>query len=87
MYALSPSVDIGCLRELFFLNQLRAAGHDVTYPAQGDFQVDGRWLFEVGGKGKSFDQIKDIPDSYVAADELEAGRGNKIPLWLFGFLY
>jgi len=87
MYALAPSVDVGCLRELFFLNQLRAVGHEVTYPAQGDFLVDGTRLFEVGGKDKSFAQIKDIPDSYVAADDIEVGRGNKIPLWLFGFLY
>jgi len=87
MYALAPSVDIGCMRESFFLNQVRAAGHEVTYPAQGDFLVDGTRLFEVGGKDKSFAQIKDIPDSYVAADDIDVGRGNKIPLWLFGFLY
>jgi len=87
MYALSPAVDVGSLRELAFLNQLRAAGHDVTYPAKGDFLVDGKYLFEVGGKRKSFDQVKDIPDSFVVADDMEVGRGNKIPLWIFGFLY
>jgi len=86
-YALAPAVDTGCIRELFFLNQLRAAGHDVAYPKQGDFLVDGHRLFEVGGKGKSFDQIKDIPDSYIAYDDVEVGQGNKIPLWLFGFMY
>ena len=69
------------------LNQLRSAGHDVTYPVQGDFLVDGRYLFEVGGAGKKFSQIKDLPDSFVAADGIETGIGNKIPLWLFGFLY
>jgi len=87
MYALSREVDTGCRRETFFLNQLRAAGHDVTYPKQGDFLVDGRHLFEVGGSGKGFGQIRDLPDSYVAADDIEGGIGNKIPLWLFGFLY
>lgn len=87
MYALAPSVDIGCLRELFFLNQLRAAGHEVTYPKQGDFLVDGKLLFEIGGARKTFGQIANIPDSFVAADDVEVGRGNKIPLWLFGFLY
>ena len=60
---------------------------DVTYPAKGDFLVDGKHLFEIGGAGKGFDQIKDMPDSYVAADDIELGIGNKIPLWLFGFLY
>ncbi len=86
MYALSSSVDVGALRETFFLNQLSQA-HEVTYPAAGDFMVDGRHLFEIGGAGKGFTQIKDIPSSYVAADDIEIGHGNKIPLWLFGFLY
>ncbi len=87
MFALVGRVDTGTLREAFFLNQLRGSGHDVKYPPQGDFKVDGRWLFEVGGSGKGFDQIKDMPDSFVVADDIETGFGNKIPLWLFGFLY
>ena len=49
--------------------------------------MDGRHTFEVGGSGKGFSQIKDMPDSYVAADDIEVGIGNNIPLWLFGFLY
>ena len=87
MYALASRADIGTMRESFFLNQLRGAGHDVKYPPLGDFKVDSRWLFEVGGSGKGFDQIKDIPDSFVVNDDTEIGFGNKIPLWLFGFLY
>lgn len=87
MHALVRDVDAGCERETFFLNQLRAAGHIVAYPSRGDFTVDGRWLFEVGSAGKGFSQIKDIPDSFIAADGIETGHGNKIPLWLFGFLY
>ena len=74
------------MRETFFLNQLRH-GHGVTYPAKGDFLVDGKYLFEVGGAGKGFDQIKDLPDSFVVNDDTTVGFGNKIPLWLFGFLY
>ena len=87
MYALSGEVNSGCRRETFFLNQFRSAGHDVVYPAKGDFMVDGRWLFEIGGKGKGFDQIRDVSDSFVVNDDVEIGIGNKIPLWLFGFLY
>ena len=87
MHALSSDVEIGCVRETFFLNQLRAAGYDVTYPKTGDFKVAGKYLFEVGGPGKTFDQIKDIPNSFVVNDGVEITRGNKIPLWLFGFLY
>ena len=86
MRALVASPNQGTIRETFFLGQLRHA-HAVTYPVKGDFLVDGRWLFEVGGKGKGFDQVKDISDSYVVNDETEVGIGNKIPLWLFGFLY
>lgn len=87
MAALSPETNSGCRRETFFLNQLRSAGYDVTYPKAGDFFVANRYLFEVGGKGKTFEQIKDIPNSFVVNDDVEMTRGNKIPLWLFGFLY
>ena len=87
MYALTENVNTGTKRETFFLNQLRSAGHRVMYPKQGDFSVDGKYLFEVGGKRKSFDQIKDIKNSYLAIDDMEVGRGNKIPLWMFGLLY
>ena len=86
MKALVALPNPGTMRETFFLNQLRHA-HDVTYPAKGDFLVDGKWLFEVGGQGKGFDQIKDLPNSFVVNADTEVGIGNKIPLWLFGFLY
>ncbi len=87
MHALAIETNLGTIRETFFLNQLRASGHAVSYPPSGDFLVDGRHLFEIGGKGKGFAQIKDITDSYVVNDGIETGIGNKIPLWLFGFLY
>ena len=87
MRALVANSDTGTERETFFANQLRAAGHEVVYPEKGDFRVDGERLFEVGGKDKSYDQIADEPNSYVAADDIELGHGNTIPLWLFGFLY
>ena len=67
--------------------ELRAAGHALTYPPAGDFLADGSHLFEVGGRRKSFDQIKDIPDSYLAVDDLEIGYGNRIPLRMFGLLH
>ena len=86
MYALTPHADIGNVREAFFMNQLSQA-HELSYPKTGDFLVNGKYLFEIGGKGKSFTQIKDIPDSYLAVDDTEIGRGARIPLWLFGMLY
>lgn len=87
MYALEGVPQAGAVRETYFLNQLRGAGHQVSCPPAGDFLVDGRFLFEVGGRGKGFDQIRDVPNSFVANDGVEIGLGNKIPLWLFGFLY
>ena len=56
-------------------------------PRQGDFMADGKHIFEVGGSGKTFGQIADLPDSYLAVDGIETGSGARIPLWMFGFLY
>ena len=78
--------DTGTIRENFFVNQV-GSQHNLSYPSQGDFLVDEKYTFEVGGKNKGFQQVKDMPNSYVAADDIEVGMGNKIPLWLFGFLY
>ncbi len=76
----------GSLRESFFVSQIKI-DHTVKYANKGDFEVDDTFTFEIGGKNKGFEQIKDIKNSYVVADELEIGFGSKIPLWLFGFLY
>ena len=86
MSVLSAAPDTGTGREVFFNNQL-SVRNQPTYPKNGDFLVDGKCLFEVGGAKKTFQQIKDIPQSYLAVDGTEIGRGNRIPLWLFGFLY
>ena len=59
----------------------------LNYIDRGDFLVDEKFTFEIGGKNKSFNQIQDMPNSFVVADNIEIGFKNKIPLWLFGFLY
>ncbi len=59
----------------------------LTMPKQGDFMADGKYLFEVGGSRKTFNQIANQPDSYLAIDDIEMGGGNRIPLWMFGCLY
>lgn len=79
-------LEIGNLRETFFLNMVETS-HKVSSPARGDFLVNGRYTFEIGGKNKDFSQIKDIKNSFLGVDNTEIGVGNKIPLWLFGFLY
>lgn len=70
-----------------FLNNILKENHQLLYPLKGDFMVDEKYTFEIGGKNKSFKQLKGIENGYVIADEIEVGFGNKIPLWLFGFLY
>ena len=80
------NTDIGSMRETFFLNQL-SYNHMIEYPNSGDFWVDKKFLFEIGGKGKSGKQIKEASNAYIAADDIEYGFGNKIPLWQFGMLY
>lgn len=86
MYALCPKVDMGNARETFFQNQVGVV-HEVNTPQKGDFIVDNRYLFEVGGRNKGFDQIKDLPDSFLAVDQTEVGYSNRIPLWMFGMMY
>ena len=86
MHAFVPSADVGTSRETFFLNQMGGIA-EVVMPKHGDFKVNGKYLFEVGGNNKSFDQIADLPDSYLAVDDIETGYGARIPLWMFGMLY
>ena len=88
LYALSPSkVDIGTARETFSITHL-SEGHNVEYGKdKGDFLVDSKYHFEIGGKDKNFAQIADLPDSYIFADDFESPLGAKLPLWMLGFLY
>ena len=78
--------NIGNIRESFFVSQVRYTS-SLHYVNKGDFLVDEKYIFEIGGKNKSFSQIKDIKNSFIVVDDIEIGSGNKIPLWLFGFLY
>jgi len=87
MQILSPSnVNIGNVRETFFANQV-GFRHNLLYTDKGDFLVDKKYTFEIGGKGKTKHQIDGIENAFIAADEIEFGFNQKIPLWLFGFLY
>ncbi len=85
-YALKPHPDIGSQRETFLLNQLVNTNAIVRLPKDGDFLADDTYI-EVGGKGKSTRQVKHHARFIIAADDIETGFENKIPLWLFGFLY
>lgn len=92
--ALAQKPDSGNIRETFFANQIASAlpgrrlvDEGLTVPTSGDFLVQGKWTFEIGGKGKKDDRITDLPEGYLAVDDIEVGHGRRIPLWLFGFLY
>ncbi len=93
MYTTTP--DIGNVRESFFMNQLSnyytikkpLESEGIYAASRGDFYLEEKYSVEVGGKNKTFSQIKDIPNSFLACDDIEAGHGAKVPLWLFGFLY
>jgi hypothetical protein len=84
---LCASPDIGSLRESFFVSAIRESGkHQIHYHNQGDFIIDEKYVFEIGGKSKNGKQLVDLGNGYIAADDLEIGDGKRIPLWLFGFL-
>lgn len=86
-YAIAPdNTNTGNLRETFFFNQL-AYRHKVTYTVETDFKVDNHYFFEIGGKTKTGKQIQTLNNAFIVADNIEYGYQNKIPLWLFGFLY
>jgi predicted AAA+ superfamily ATPase len=76
----------GSVRETFFASQFRG-DFKAVLSDQGDFKVNERYTFEIGGAGKNSAQIRGVKDSYIAADGIETGFANKIPLYLFGLLY
>jgi predicted AAA+ superfamily ATPase len=77
---------VGTIRESFFASQI-SVDSSIYYVDKGDFLVDEKYIFEIGDKNKGFEQIKDIEHSFVVADGIEVGFKDKLPLWLFGFLY
>jgi len=95
MKAITYSPNTGSKRETFFVNQIKSYYYNepsfldehILLSKKGDFILDGTYTIEVGGKNKSFDQIKDTPNAFVVSDDIEIGYKHKIPLWLFGFLY
>ncbi len=74
-------LDIGVVRETYFVNCFK----NIFYSDIGDFIVDEH-IFEVGGKNKSFSQIKDLDNGYLAIDIDFTSNNRKIPLWLFSFI-
>lgn len=87
IYALSEGKpEIGNLRESFFLSQLSHL-HQLTLPEKGDFLIDDKYIFEIGGKSKTQKQIAGLDNAFIVKDDIETGIKNSIPLWMFGLMY
>jgi hypothetical protein len=82
----ASAMNVGNTRETFFYNQVSAL-HNISVPKEGDFLVDGKYTFEIGGKNKKDHQLKKSKNAFVVNDDSDIGYGNKIPLYLFGFIY
>ncbi|MFN6380110.1 MAG: ATP-binding protein [Flavobacteriales bacterium] len=78
--------ETGTLRETFFQSQL-SSQYSLSAPKQGDFTVNGKFIFEIGGKGKTGTQLENKKNAWVVRDGVEYTTSTSIPLWMFGFLY
>lgn len=85
--ALTEKTERGNLRETFFINQIYNSGMELSLAEKGDFLVDGRFTFEVGGRYKDAHQIKHVPNGFRVLDDIEYVSPGVIPLWLFGLMY
>ena len=77
--------ETGNIRETFFFNQMRVR-NDVFCSKKADFNIN-HITFEVGGKSKNQEQIKDLKNAYIVKDNIEYGYQNVVPLWAFGLNY
>ena len=76
------------MRQANFQNtEMHLKQHNLFKKKIGDFMIDEKYIFEIGGSGKGYNQIANKEHSYLALDEMQKGVRNKIPLWLFGFIY
>jgi hypothetical protein len=77
--------ETGNLRETMFFNQMRVK-NEVFRSEKADFNIHNI-TFEVGGKSKKQEQIKDLKNAYIVKDNIEYGYQNIVPLWAFGLNY
>lgn len=85
MSILTPSPNIGNVRETFFYNQMRV-NQIISSSKVSDFTI-GKYTFEIGGKKKGKKQIENVKDARIVKDDIETGHGIIIPLWNFGMNY
>ena len=85
MYSIYPlQVEEQDLLDTFFVNTIWK-DHKVN---KGDknisYLIDETMPFKICCRGI---KIKNNPSVTYAINQMDIGRGNQIPLWLFGFLY
>jgi len=83
---LCGNANSGAIRESYFVSQV-GMKHQVHFYDKGDFIVDDKYVFEVGGASKKEQQLQGNKNGYIVSDDITIGFEKKIPLWLFGFLY
>jgi len=83
---LGSPVEIGAIRELFFIQSTTNADIEVFHTKKGDYQINNH-IFEIGGKNKTRAQIKDIDSAFLVKDDTFIAKRGEIPLVYFGFLY
>lgn len=83
---IKTDLEIGSVRELFFIQSLKSANYAVFHSKVGDYEVDGA-IFEIGGKNKTAKQIAGKEKSFLVKDDIYTAKAREIPLWYFGFLY
>ena len=79
-------IDIGPVRELFFVQTIKNAGYEIFHSKKGDYSVK-KFLFEIGGKNKTLTQIKDEKNAWLILDDITSPAHKRLPLYYFGFLY
>jgi uncharacterized protein len=86
VYALSPDVNAGTLRETFVLSALKAK-HKVSTPAKGDLLLDSKYTIEIGGPNKRFHQIADMANPVLIQDGVTLAGNGTLPMWMLGLLH
>lgn len=90
MYALDDESgkqsEKGAVRELFVIFNLEHSGYNPFYSSVGDIKC-GKYIFEIGGRNKDSRQIAGEKNAFLVLDDIINGDIERIPLYLFGFLY
>ena len=60
--------------------------NEIISAKKADFIIN-EYIFEVGGKNKTNNQIEKNNISFIVKDDIETGFRNIIPLWAFGLNY